>query len=355
MISPSLHPESVRASCQARGRFAFGLTPRAIWLLAAGLLLALLGFFDARLAYGMLVWDALVLLAAFLDGLRLPSPQQIFVERSWSNAPALDSQTEIELAVEHNAANHSGLPSHRRFACRARSRTGNANSARLPSPSRRAALQNRATRARRCSDGSGLSPLCVPAWACGTLGDGPARTDGARLSGAAPGRGPANLPGARAADRAATPPGARTRAGPRLREPARISRRRRSARRVLDGHRAARTIDHAALPDRAQPGGVDRARRGQTAAGQDPAKTTTSDARVAGHSKLDYACSTAVALAQLALFSGDRVGLLVYGQHLQQRVLPGRGPAHLRQIVESLGAGARRSAAKPITCAPRPR
>ena len=43
-----------------------------------------------------------------------------------------------------------------------------------------------------------------------------------------------------------------------------------------------------------------------------------------------------MALAQLALYSGDRVGLLVYGQHVQQRVLPGRGPAHLRQIVEAL-------------------
>jgi uncharacterized protein (DUF58 family) len=56
----------------------------------------------------------------------------------------------------------------------------------------------------------------------------------------------------------------------------------------------------------------------------------------ARHSKLDHACSTAVALAQLALNSGDRVGLLVYGQQIQQRVLPGRGSAHLRQIVEAL-------------------
>ncbi len=61
MISASLHPEPVRAVCRPRGRFAFGLTPRAIWLLAAGLLLALPGFFVARLGYGMLVWDALVL------------------------------------------------------------------------------------------------------------------------------------------------------------------------------------------------------------------------------------------------------------------------------------------------------
>jgi uncharacterized protein (DUF58 family) len=54
------------------------------------------------------------------------------------------------------------------------------------------------------------------------------------------------------------------------------------------------------------------------------------------HSKLDYACTTAVALAQLALYSGDRVGLLAYGEGIQQRLLPGRGAAHLRQLIESL-------------------
>jgi len=43
-----------------------------------------------------------------------------------------------------------------------------------------------------------------------------------------------------------------------------------------------------------------------------------------------------VALAQLALFSGDRVGLLAYGQTIQQRLLPGRGAAHLRQMIELL-------------------
>jgi uncharacterized protein (DUF58 family) len=52
--------------------------------------------------------------------------------------------------------------------------------------------------------------------------------------------------------------------------------------------------------------------------------------------KLDYATSTAVALAQLALFSGDRVGLLGYGRRIQQQLLPGRGAAHMRQFLESL-------------------
>src|ERR1700690_1370117 len=83
MISASLHPETVRAACRPRGRFAFGLTERAIWLLVAGLGLALPGFFSARLGYGMLVWDALVLLAVLWDFSRLPAPQSITVERSW--------------------------------------------------------------------------------------------------------------------------------------------------------------------------------------------------------------------------------------------------------------------------------
>jgi uncharacterized protein (DUF58 family) len=54
------------------------------------------------------------------------------------------------------------------------------------------------------------------------------------------------------------------------------------------------------------------------------------------YTKLDYACSTAVALAQLAQFSGDKVGLLGYGRSIQQQLLPGRGAGHMRQFLESL-------------------
>jgi uncharacterized protein (DUF58 family) len=58
--------------------------------------------------------------------------------------------------------------------------------------------------------------------------------------------------------------------------------------------------------------------------------------RTEGYSKLDRAVDAALCLAQLAMYSGDRFGLLAYGRDVKQRVLPGRGPAHLRQIVESL-------------------
>ena len=59
-------------------------------------------------------------------------------------------------------------------------------------------------------------------------------------------------------------------------------------------------------------------------------------ARVKGPSKLDYAVNAALALAQVALYSGDRVGLLAYGRKPQQQIPAGRGPLHLRALVESL-------------------
>jgi uncharacterized protein (DUF58 family) len=53
-------------------------------------------------------------------------------------------------------------------------------------------------------------------------------------------------------------------------------------------------------------------------------------------SKLDYAVDAALALAQVALHSGDRVGLLAYGREIQQNRNAGRGATHLHSLVESL-------------------
>ena len=59
-------------------------------------------------------------------------------------------------------------------------------------------------------------------------------------------------------------------------------------------------------------------------------------ARVGSISKLDAAVNTALTLSEAMLLSGDRVGLLAYGRNIQQRILPGRGSYHLRQIMEGL-------------------
>ncbi|HKV28457.1 MAG TPA: DUF58 domain-containing protein [Candidatus Acidoferrales bacterium] len=58
--------------------------------------------------------------------------------------------------------------------------------------------------------------------------------------------------------------------------------------------------------------------------------------RVRGLTKLDYAVGAALALAQVALYSGDRVALLAYGRRVQQRLPAGRGPAHVRTLIEEL-------------------
>jgi uncharacterized protein (DUF58 family) len=59
-------------------------------------------------------------------------------------------------------------------------------------------------------------------------------------------------------------------------------------------------------------------------------------ARGGRYTKLDQAAAAALALAQIALISGDRVGLLAYGRQTQQLVLPGRGAAHLRLLLDAL-------------------
>jgi uncharacterized protein (DUF58 family) len=336
MIAASLHPESIRAQAVPRGRFAFGLTQRTVWLLAAGLLLALPGFFDARLAYAMLVWDGVVLLAAFADGLRLPPPLAINIERSWSNAPSLDSQTEIELAVESIAPERGGTT----LEC---SLTDDLPPAMVATP---ATHRLRAYQGIRASLRYKIEPR--------ERGDVQAGSVFIRYAS-----------GLGLVERWARAPLEQTvRVYPALRQgedqqiflargrqidlQLRQQRQRglgrdfESLREYLEGD-DLRDVCWTATARR----GDLITRRYQTERSQavwivlDAGRLLQAKSGGEGeggqrHSKLDHACSTAVALAQLALNSGDRVGLLVYGQHIQQRVLPGRGSAHLRQIVEAL-------------------
>jgi uncharacterized protein (DUF58 family) len=333
MRNASLHPDAVRAACQPRRRFAFGLTPRAIWLLAAGLLLALPGFFSARLGFGMLVWDGLVLAAALWDGLRLPSAKKITIERSWSNAPALDSETEIELAVEHTGEMilechlMDDLPE----ALVATPATHTLEAfprARTPirykiEPRERGDVEAGAVYIRYAS----LLGL-VERWAMAPLQQTvrvyPALRQGEDQE--------IFLARGRQIDLQLRQ--ARQRG---------LGRDFESLREYFDGDdlrdvcwtataRRGQLITRRYQTERNQAVWIvldaGRLMRGRILRDKEDAEH--------GHTKLDFACSTALALAQLALFSGDRVGLLVYGQQVQQRVLPGRGPAHLRLIVEAL-------------------
>ncbi len=58
--------------------------------------------------------------------------------------------------------------------------------------------------------------------------------------------------------------------------------------------------------------------------------------RVKGLSKLDYAVGAALSLAQVALYSGDRVAMLGYGRRILQRLPPGRGSRQIRALLDGL-------------------
>ena len=59
-------------------------------------------------------------------------------------------------------------------------------------------------------------------------------------------------------------------------------------------------------------------------------------ARVGELSKLDHAVNAALALGQVALYTGDRVGLLAYARNIRQRIPALRGISQLRQLLETL-------------------
>jgi uncharacterized protein (DUF58 family) len=59
-------------------------------------------------------------------------------------------------------------------------------------------------------------------------------------------------------------------------------------------------------------------------------------ARSAGQTLLDRAATATIALAQVAMTSGDNVGVIAYGRRIQHRLTPTRGPAQLRRIMEAM-------------------
>jgi uncharacterized protein (DUF58 family) len=286
------------------------------------------------MAYSMPAWDLLVLLFAFLDGLRLPAARELTAVRTWSNAPALDSETEIGITIE----NHGSLI----VECRlVDDLPGSLVAApathlltsfpRVPASVRyRVIPQERGDWQTgwlylRYRSGLGLAERWARAPLTQTVRVYPALRTGeeqqiflsrsrqidlqlrqARLRGL--GRDFESLREYREGDDLRDICWTAT-----ARRGGLITRQYQTERSqavwiVLDCGRLMRS----------------RVRVGSAGAGDNP------------HSKLDYACTTAVALAQLALFSGDRVGLLAYGQSIQQRLLPGRGAAHLRQLIECL-------------------
>lgn len=344
MIAPSLHPPQVRAACEPRGRWNFGLTPRSVALLIAGFAFLIPGLWDARLSFAMLAWDALVLLAALLDGLRLPRASKILASRSWSNAPSLDSQTEVELSIE----NHGGVI----LDCRLTDDlppaladpTAHAEPLRLTAfPRVPATIRYKIEPQERGDSTAGYlyvryrSPLgLAERWAQAPL-DQTVRIYPALRMGEEQ---QIFLARSRQIDLQLRQ--ARQRGLGRDFESLRDYREGDDLRDVCWTASARRgtLITRQYQIERSQAVWIvldcGRLMRSRVVAAPQAAALPLAPGSLRAHTKLDNACTAAVALAQLALFSGDRVGLLAYGQTIQQRQLPGRGAAHLRQMIEML-------------------
>jgi uncharacterized protein (DUF58 family) len=59
-------------------------------------------------------------------------------------------------------------------------------------------------------------------------------------------------------------------------------------------------------------------------------------ARIGARMKLDTTVDAALALSEVALAAGDRVGVITYGRTIHRKLAPDRGASHLRAILDAL-------------------
>ena len=104
----TLIPQTISATAKPLGRtgrwLGFGLTRRALFLLLGGLLWLIPAFFYLRHAWLMLVWDGLVLLLVVADYVALPAPEELRVTRTFLDSPRLGESTQVELELRQESS-----------------------------------------------------------------------------------------------------------------------------------------------------------------------------------------------------------------------------------------------------------
>lgn len=323
----TLIPRSVKAPAYQTKKFGYGFGRRFFLLVGLGVLWAIPAFWDVRYLLLMAAWDACALVAWLVDLRRLPLPNQLVMERSWAGAPSLSNDVEVTLAVE----NLSGTW----VECRVLDDVP--QGLRKQPPELVLQVGSRET--------SEESYVVRP------LQRGDVKLGSAYLR---------YKSAAHFAERWARADLAQTiRVFPDLDEAKRhniyLSRARQIEleKRLLRQRGIGREFESLR---EYQPGDEFRnicwtatARRGKHVTKlfqveRSQAVWIVMDAgrllraRVGEVSKLDLSVNAALSLAQIALYSGDRVGLLVYGRDVQQRVGLGRGLSHLRNILEALAS-----------------
>ena len=317
--------EPARSPAAPVGRLSFGFTKRTLLLLLLGTLWFVPAFFVRRFIWGVVAWDATVLLFALVDGWLLPAPRLIEATRSWISAAALGSSSEVELAVLQRgrrlllcrvmddlpaafmqapqwleATCYPGIPATWRYAFTPRQRGDHAAG--------KLYVRYRSL--------IGL----LERWSAADL------TQTVRI-----------YPATRTAQEQNLFLARNRQLELQLRKQRQrgLGRDFETLRDYLDGDDLRDVCWKAS------------ARRGALITKQYQTERSQAvwllidagrllQARVSGYTKLDYATATALSMSQLALASGDRVGLLAYGRETQQLIAPRRGGGQLRQILDAL-------------------
>lgn len=325
MSAPRLAPPSISSPARQVRRLAFGLTPRSLLLLAAGLLWIGPAWVDRRAIALLVLWDAAVLALVVLNVRRLPRAAELNVTRTWPAPLTLGASAEVRVSIQ----NRGPVPLELRVSD-------------YIDPKLRRELPE--------------SIVVAPAGAIGAMAYTltPRERGDARVGGVAlqwkDSWGLAERFGVAPVDQV-------VRVYPSFEEGRRqsmflirsrqITLEKRRAKRFGGGREFDSLRDYQPGDERRDVAWSASARRGKLVTKvYQPERSQTLwllvdagrllRARVGQHTTLDSTVTAALTLAQVALTSGDRVGLVAYGRRLQHRVAPSRGPGHLRTLVDAL-------------------
>lgn len=325
MSAQGLVPPSIERAARPHKRLGVAFGRRFFLLLLMGLVWLGPAFFELRFVYALVGWDGLLLLAWFVDLVQLAKPNQVKIRRTWRAAAALSVNSEVELRLrnESSRAVHAIVLDNVPHQLRSEP-----PEVELSAAPRQEAASVYAIRPSERGDAK--------------LGDAYIRYQGPL----------------RIAERwAKVPLEQKVRIYPNLEEAKRHSiyllrsrqielekrhTRIRGAGREFESLREYRDGDE--LRDICW---TAAARRGKLVTRLYQVERSQTvwividsgrlmRARIGDVTKLDYAVNAALSLAQVALYSGDRVGLLAYGRSVRQRAPAARGSAHLRQLIEQL-------------------
>jgi len=320
-----LTPHPAEAVCAPRGRFGFAFGRRFFFLLIVGSLWVIPAFWNRTFLYGLFAWDAFLVVAALIDLLQLPRPRQLTIERVWPVAPSLDSTSSVTLILRNTGGRRVQGTIVDEVPSLIRKETPAVEISAVPG--REVRTQYDIHPSGRGDIRAGKAYLryqgvlqMAERWCVADL------TQTVRVY--------PNLEQIRKQTIYLT----RSRQielEKRLLRQRGMGREFESLRDYREGDefrdicwtataRRARLVTKLHQMERSQAVWIviDSGRLMR--------------ARVEGLTKLDHAVNAGLSLANLALYSGDRVGLLAYGRKPTRRVAPGRGPAHMRHIAEQL-------------------